>query len=168
MESKKTQIKIGKGRFFGLLLAVVTFLMLFTEWFKSEVSFWGATLKFKFNIFQEGVMDAGACFAIAKVLAIITLVIGILYIIELAINFVKLVPGLKKFKFGFNRLFGLVFYGLFTLAVLFNIIGCIAEDAAVPTARIIMIFIYLIIVVVLYAVPAIYRFANKHFELVLE
>ena len=34
MESKKTQIKIGKGRFFGLLLAVVTFLMLFTEWFK--------------------------------------------------------------------------------------------------------------------------------------
>ena len=113
-------------------------------------------------------MDAGACFAIAKVLAIITLVIGILYIIELAINFVKLVPGLKKFKFGFNRLFGLVFYGLFTLAVLFNIIGCIAEDAAVPTARIIMIFIYLIIVVVLYAVPAIYRFANKHFELVLE
>lgn len=168
-ESKRKQIKIGKGRFFNLLVAVATFLMLFTIWFKVELDFLGTSLgTFKFNIMNEGVMDAGACFAIAKVLTIITLVIGALFIIELVINFVKLVPGLNKFKFGFNRLFGLVYYGLYTLAILFNIIGCIADKSAVPTVRIILMFVLMICLVLVYAIPAIARVASKKFELVIE
>lgn len=167
--SKKVQIKIGKRKLFNISAAVLTFFMLFTEWFKSEFAFYGMSLgTFKFNIFQKGVMDAGACFAIAKVLAIITLIVGVLFVIEVAINFQKFIPALKKFKFGFNRLFGLVYYGLFTLAILFNIIGCIAEKAAVPTVRIIFIFILMICLVLVYAIPAIAKFVSKKFDLVIE
>ena len=167
--SKKIQIKIGKRRFFNLLLAVVTFFMIFTDWVKVDFNIMGTSLgTLKMNILQDGMMDAGACFGIAKVLTIITLVVGVLFIIELSINFSKLVPGLKKFKFGFNRLFGLVYYGLFTLAALFDIIGCIADESAVPTVRIVFVFIYLVVLVLIYSIPPIARFVSKKFDLVLE
>ena len=165
-ESKKgrIQIKIGKGRFFSLLTAVFTFVLMFFNWFKAEAL--GESISF--SIFHSDMFDLDTCLGIAKVFAIIALVVGILYIIALAINFEKLVPGLKKFKFGFNRLFGLVFYGLLCFALLFNIIGCIATDGVVPTVKIILIFIYVILLVVFFAIPAISRGLSKKFELVLE
>ena len=164
-ESKKCQIKIGKGRLFGLITALFTFVILFCNWFKIDASFMGS---FSFSIFHKDMFDLNTCLGLAKVFAIIALVVGILYIINFAINFEKFVPGLKKFKFGFNRLFGLVYYGFYTLALLFNIIGCIAEESVVPTVRVIFIFILMILIVLAYAIPAISKFANKKFELVIE
>ena len=164
MESKKTQIKIGKGRLFGLITALFTFAIIFCNWFKVDV--WGTS--FGYSIFHEKMFDVNTCLGLAKVFAIIALVVGILYIVNFAINFVKFVPGLKKFKFGFNRLFGLVYYGFYTLALLFNIIGCIAEDSITPTVRVIFIFIFLVLIVVAYSIPALSRFANKKFDLVIE
>lgn len=161
MENKKCQIKIGKARLFGMLTVVFTLLLLFAPWAKIE--------KYGFMVFMEDISDIHGCFGAAKVFAIITLVVGIIYLVFLAINFVKLVPGLKKFKFGFNRLFGLVYFGLYFLALLFNLIGSCANEMSVdPTVRSIFIFIFIIILVVLYAIPPIYKFANKKFELVVE
>ena len=165
MEGKKKQIKIGKGRLFGLITALFTFVLLFCNWFKIDASFMGS---FSFSIFHKDMFDLNTCLGLAKVFAIIALVVGILYIINFAINFVKFVPALKKFKFGFNRLFGLVYYGFYTLALLFNIIGCIAEESVVPTVRVIFIFIFMILIVLVYAIPALSKFANKKFELVIE
>ena len=165
METKKIQIKIGKGRFFGLITALFTFVVLFCNWFKIDASFMGS---FSFSIFHKDMFDLNTCLGLAKVFAIIALVIGILYIVNFAINFIKFVPGLKKFKFGFNRLFGLVYYGFYTLALLFNIIGCIAEESVVPTVRVIFLFILLVLIVVAYSIPALSRFASKKFDLVIE
>lgn len=160
MESKKTQIKIGKGRFFGIITVLFTILLLFAPWVKNG--------KAGVMVFMEDISEIHGCLGAAKVFAIITLVVGIIYVILLAINFVKLVPGLKKFKFGFNRLFGLVYYGLYWVALLLNLIGCGSSDFVKPTVRSILIFIFMILLIVLYAIPAISKFANKHFDLVLE
>ncbi len=164
MENKKFQIKIGKGRLFGLITAVFTFVLLFCNWFKFDLM----GQSFGFSIFHDDMFDLNTCLGLAKVFAIIALVIGILYIINFAINFVKFVPVLKKFKFGFNRLFGLVYYGFYTLALLFNIIGCIAEESVVPTVRVIFLFILLVLIVIAYSIPALSRFASKKFDLVIE
>ena len=161
MENKKFQIKIGKARLFGMLTVVATLLMLIAPWIKSG--------KAGLTVFVEDISEIHGCFGAAKVFAIITLIVGIIYFIFLAINFVKLVPGLKKFKFGFNRLFGLVYYSLFFLAILFNIIGCIANDYDIdPTVRVIFIFIFIIGLVVLYAVPPIYNGLSKKIDFVIE
>ena len=161
MENKKCQIKIGKARLFGMLTAVFTLLLLFAPWGKVE--------KLGFMVFMEDISKVHGCFGAAKVFAIITLIVGIIYIVFLAINFVKLVPGLKKFKFGFNRLFGLVYYGLYFLALLFNLIGCLANEMGVdPTVRSIFILIFIVLLVVLYAVPPIAKGLSKKFELVVE
>lgn len=163
-ENKKIQIKIGKGRLAGIITTLFTFIILFCNWFKCDLM----GIDLKFSIFHKDMFDLNACLGLAKVFAIFALVIGILYIINFAINFVKYVPVLKKFKFGFNRLFGLVYYGFYTLALLFNIIGCIAESEVVPTVSIIFVFILMICLVLVYAIPAISKFVNKKFELVIE
>ena len=161
MENKKVQIKIGKARFFGILGVVATLLMLIAPWIKND--------KFGVTAFYEYAGDIHGCYGASKVFAIITLVVGIVYLVFLAINFSNLVPGLKKFKFGFDRLFGLVYYGLYTLAIIFSFIGAMANDYKFgPTVRLIFIFILIVGLVVLYAVPAIYRFFAKKFDLVIE
>ena len=163
-KSERVQIKFGKGRFFHLLTAVIVLILMFYHWFKVES--WGESISF--SIFHSDMFDLNTCLGLAKVFAIIALVIGLIHIVFLAINFEKLVPGLKKFKFGFYRLFGLVFYGFLGLALLFNIIGCIATDSVVPTVRIIFIFVYVICLIVFYAIPAISRALSKKFNLVIE
>ena len=158
------EIKISKGRFFAIICAVFTFAVMFANWFKYEV----LGESFGFSIFHSDMFYLNTCLGLAKVFAIIALVVGILYIINFAINFIKFVPALKKFKFGFNRLFGLVYYGFYTLALLFNIIGCIAEESVVPTVRVIFLFILLVLIVIAYSIPALSRFASKKFDLVIE
>lgn len=160
----KIKFKFTKARFYGLLVAAFTFIIMFCNWWKAEVY----TESYGFSIFHSNMFDVNTCLGIAKVFAIIALVIGILYIINLLINFEKFVPGLKKFKFGFNRLFALVYFGFYGLALLFNIIGCIATENVVPTVRIIFVFIFIVGIILHYAIPAISKFFSKNFELVIE
>ena len=161
MENKKFQIKIGKARLFGMITVLVTLFMLMAPWIKNGKA--GVT------VFLEDISEIHGCFGAAKVFAIITLVIGIIYFVFLAINFTKLVPGLKKFKFGFDRLFGLVYYSFFALALLFNVIGCAANDYGCdPTVRVIFIMIFIVLLVVLYAVPPIAKGLAKKIDLVIE
>ena len=163
MENKKVQIKIGKARLFGMITVLITFLLLFAVWVAAKDGGSGIT------IFYENISEVSKCLGAAKVFAIITLIFGIIYFILLAINFTKLVPGLKKFKFGFDRLLGLVYYGLYTIALLLNIIGAGASDYPIsPSVRSILIFIFMIILVVLYAVPPIAKGLAKKFDLVIE
>lgn len=163
-KSSKKQIKIGKGRFFSIIFAVFTFVIMFCNWFKIE--FYGES--FGYSIFHSDMFDLNTCLGLAKVFAIIALVIGILYIIALAINIEKFIPGLKKFKFGFGRLAALVYYGFFGLALLFNLIGCIATDGVVPTVRIIFIFVLVVGIILHFAIPAIHKAIAKNCELVIE
>ncbi|MBO4601383.1 MAG: hypothetical protein J5634_04045 [Bacilli bacterium] len=165
-ESKKSKLefKIEKGRFFAILFAAFTIMMMLYDWLKFEA--WGSSIKY--GIFHSNMFDANACLGLAKVFTIIGLVVGILYIIALVINFEKLVPGLKKFKFGFYRLFGLVYYGLICLAGLFYIIGCISESGVVPTFSGIVLFIMMIFAVLKYAVPAMFKVVEKKFTFTIE
>ena len=160
----KTEIKLTKGRLFAIIFAAFTFVIMFCNWWKAEVF----SESYGFSIFHSDMFDVNTCLGLAKVFAIIALVVGILYIINLAINFERFVPGLKKFKFGFNRLFALVYYGFYGLALLFNIIGCIATDNVVPTVRIIFIFILVVGIILHYAIPAISKFFGKSFTLTIE
>lgn len=165
-ESKKSKLefKIEKGRFFAILFAAFTIMMMLYDWLKFEA--WGGSIKY--GIFHSNMFDANACLGLAKVFTIIGLVVGILYIIALLINFEKLVPGLKKFKFGFFRLFGLVFYGLICLAGLFYVIGCISESGVVPTFSGIVLFIMMIFAVLKYSVPAMFKVVEKKFTVTIE
>ena len=165
-ETKKgaKEIKIGKGRFFAIIFAVFTFVVMFANWFKYEVM----SESFGFSIFHSDMFDLNTCLGLAKVFAIIALVIGLLYIIALVIDFKKFIPGLKKFKFGFDRLFALVYYGFYGLALLFNIIGCIATDGVVPTVRIIFLFVLIVGIILHFAIPAIHKFVAKNVTLVIE
>lgn len=165
-ESKKSKLefKIEKGRFFAILFAAFTIMMMLYDWLKFEA--WGGSIKY--GIFHSNMFDANACLGLAKVFTIIGLVVGILYIIALLINFEKLVPGLKKFKFGFFRLFGLVFYGLICLAGLFYVIGCISESGVVPTFSGIVLFIMMIFAVLKYSVPAMFKVVEKKFTITIE
>lgn len=165
-ESKKSKLefKIEKGRFFAVLFAAFTILMMLYNWLKIE----GYGISYKFGIFHSDMFDLNACLGLAKVFAIIGLIVGLLYIVALFINFEKLVPGLKKFKFGFFRLFGLVFYGLICLAGLFYVIGCISESGVVPTFSGIVLFIMMIFAVLKYAVPAMFKVVEKKFTVTIE
>lgn len=165
-ESKKSklEIKIGKGRFFGILFGVFTIMLMLYSWFKIEA--YGSSMKF--SIFHSDMFDLNACLGLAKVFAIIGLIVGLLYVIALVINFEKFVPGLKKFKFGFFRLFGLVFYGLITLSLLFNMIGCISEEGVVPTFASIITFIIMILAVLKYSVPSMFKVVSKKIDITIE
>ena len=166
-ETKKSagkEIIIEKGRFFSIIFAIFTFVVMFANWFKIES--YGQSIGF--SIFHSDMFDLNTCLGLAKVFAIIGLVIGILYIISLVINFKKFIPGLKKFKFGFDRLFALVFYGFYGLALLFNIIGCIATDNVVPTVRMIFLFILIVGIILHFAIPAIHKFVSKNVTLTIE
>jgi len=165
-ENKKSKLefKIEKGRFFAVLFAAFTIMMMLYSWIKVE----GFGASFKFSIFHSDMFDLNACLGLAKVFSIIGLVIGILYIIALLINFEKLVPGLKKFKFGFFRLCGLVFYGVITLAGLFHVIGCISEEGVVPTFASIILFIIMILAVLKYAIPAMFKVVENKFTVTIE
>ena len=164
-KSAKKEIVISKGRFFSIIFALFSFVLMFFNWWKAEMPYLGST---GYSIFHSDMFDVNTCLGIAKIFAIIALVIGILYIINLIINFEKFVPGIKKFKFGFNRLFALVYYGFFGLALLFNIIGCIATDGVVPTVKIIFVFILVLALILHFAIPAILKFFTKNFNLVIE
>lgn len=164
-KSGKMNIRIQKGRLFGIFFVIISFFMLFADWFKPTGSY---ASEFSFSILKSGVGEINACFGIAKVFVIITIVVGSLYLISLLINLKKLVPALSNFKFGFDRLFGLIYYGLFCIAVLFNIIGCIAESTAAPTVGNIIIFIFIIVMVIVYAIPGISRGLSKQINLVIE
>ncbi len=166
-ESKKSKLefKIEKGRFFAILFAAFTIMMMLYDWLKFEV-YGGYSVKY--GIFHSDMFSENACLGLAKVFTIIGLVVGILYIIALAINFDKLVPGLKKFKFGFFRLFGLIFYGLICLAGLFYVIGCISDSNVVPTFSGIVLFIMMIFAVLKYAVPAMFKVVEKKFLFTIE
>ena len=161
----KIEIKFSKSRFYGLLLATFTFIIMFCNWWKGEILM-GESIGF--SIFHSDMFDVNTCLGLAKVFAIIALVIGLLFIINLLINFEKFVPGLKKFKFGFNRVFALAYYGFYGLALLFNLIGCIATEGVVPTVRIIFIFVLVIGIILHYAIPAISKFFSKNFTLTIE
>lgn len=165
-ETKKgaKEIKISKSRFFAILFAAFTFIVMFANWFKYEV----LSESIGFSIFHSDMFDLNTCLGLGKVFAIIALVVGILYIIALVIDFKKFIPGLKKFKFGFDRLFALVYYGFYGLALLFNLIGCIATDGVVPTVRIIFLFILIIGLILHYAIPAIHKFVAKNVTLTIE
>lgn len=165
-ETKKgaKEIIISKGRFFSIIFALFTFIVMFANWFKVEVY----TESFGYSIFHSDMFDLNTCLGLAKVFGIIALVIGILYIIALIIDFKKFIPGLKNFKFGFDRLFALVYYGFYGLALLFNLIGCIATDGVVPTVRIIFLFILVVGIILNFAIPAIHKFVSKNVKLTIE
>lgn len=164
-KSGKMNIRIEKGRLFGMFFVVLTFFMLFSNWFKPSSSY---IKGISFGILKSGVGEVGACFGIAKVFAIITIVVAALYFVSLLVNFKKFVPALANFKFGFDRLFGLVYYGLFCFSILFNIIGCIAEESAVPTVSNIFLFIFIICMVLVYAIPGLAKAVSNKFNLIVE
>ena len=165
-ETKKgaKEIIISKGIFFSIIFALFTFIVMFANWFKIEVY----TESYGYSIFHSDMFDLNTCLGLAKVFGIIALVVGILYIVALVINFKKFIPGLKKFKFGFDRLFALVYYGFYGLALLFNLIGCIATDGVVPTVRIIFLFILVVGIILNFAIPAIHKFVSKNVTLTIE
>lgn len=165
-ETKKgaKEIIISKGRFFSIIFALFTFIVMFANWFKIEVY----TESYGYSIFHSDMFDLNTCLGLAKVFGIIALVIGVLYIVSLIIDFKKFIPGLKKFKFGFDRLFALVYYGFYGLALLFNLIGCIATDGVVPTVRIIFLFILVVGIILHFAIPAIHKFVAKNVKLTIE
>ena len=158
------EIKISKGRFFAIIFAVFTFIVMFANWFKVEIMSEG----YGFSIFHSDMFDVNTCLGLAKVFAIIALVLGLLYIVSLVINFKRFVPGLKDFKFGFDRLFALCYYGFYGLALLFNIIGCIATEDVVPTVRMIFLFILIVGIILHFAIPAIHKFVAKNVTLTIE
>ncbi len=164
-KSGKMNIRIEKGRLFGIFFVVLTFFMIFSNWFKTAGSY---ISDLSFGILKSGVGDINTCFGIAKVFAIITIVVAVLYFLSLLINFKKYIPALANFKFGFDRLFGLVYYGLFCFSILFNIIGCIAEEAAVPTVSNILLFIFIICMVLVYAIPGIAKAISEKINLIVE
>ncbi|MCR5787782.1 MAG: hypothetical protein K6G37_01690 [Bacilli bacterium] len=164
-EKSSKGIVIKKERLFSLVFGIVSFLLLFVCWYKIDLM---GVLTFPTTAFFENAGDAQTCLGIAKVIAIITMVVGILYILCQIVNMEKVVPGLKKFSFGFYRLAGLVYYGLFELALLFGIIGSIAADGVNPTVRIFILFVIFAAAIVKFAVPKIYNDIVKKIKITIE
>ena len=160
----KKGLVIRKEKLGSLVFGLVSVLTLLIGWYKVDVLY----VSFPLTVFNSMAGDISGLLGFTKVVGIIVFVIGILYVLAQIIDVEKFVPALKKFKFGFYRLFGLVYYGFYTLALLFNIIGCIAEESVVPTVRVIFLFIFLVLIVIAYSIPALSRFANKKFDLVIE
>ena len=164
-KSSKKSLIIRKERLGSLIFGIVAFLLLFVCWYKVDIM---GIIVFPTTAFFEDAGDAQACLGIAKVIAIITMVIGILYILCQIVDVEKLVPGLKKFKFGFYRLAGLVYYGLFELALLFGIIGSIAGDGINPTVRIFILFVIFAAAILKFALPKVYNQVASKINITIE
>jgi len=164
-EKSSKGIVIRKERLGSLVFGIVAFLLLFVCWYKVDIM---GMIVFPTSAFFKDAGDAHACLGIAKIIAIITMVVGILYVICQVVNVEKVVPGLKKFKFGFYRLAGLVYYGLFELALLFGIIGSIAGDGINPTVRIFVLFVIFAAAILKFAVPNLYKTVAKKCKIVVE
>ena len=80
----------------------------------------------------------------------------------------KIVPGLKKFKFGFYRLLGLVYYGLLEFVALFAIIGSISCDYTDPTVRVFILFVIFAVGILRFALPKVYNNVVKTLNITLE
>lgn len=164
-KSSKKGFIIRKDRLGALVFGIVSFLLLFVCWYKVNIM---DMIVFPTTAFFKDAGDAQTCLGIAKIIAIITMVIGILYIVCQLVDVEKMIPGLKKFKFGFYRLAGLVYYGLFELALLFGIIGSIAGEGIDPTVRIFILFVIFAAAVVRYAVPSIWNNITKKLNITIE
>ena len=164
-KSSKKSLVIRKERLGSLIFGIVAFLLLFVCWYKVDIM---GIIVFPTTAFFEDAGDAQACLGIAKVIAIITMVIGILYILCQIVDVEKLIPGLKKFKFGFYRLAGLVYYGLFELALLFGIIGSIAGDGINPTVRIFILFVIFAVAILKFALPKVYNQIASKINITIE
>lgn len=160
----KSGLVIRKERLFSLVFGIVTLVILFTPWYKADV----VVMSFPLTLFYEYAGDISGLLGFTKVLAIISVVISCLYIISQIVDVEKIIPGLKKFKFGFYRLFGLVYYGLLTLTALFAIIGSIASDACDPTVRVFFLFVLFGVAVVKFALPKFYNGIVKKIKITIE
>ena len=97
-EKSSKGLVIRKERLGSLVFGIIAFLLLFVCWYKVDIM---GMIVFPTSAFFKNAGDAHGCLGVAKIIAIITMVVGILYIISQIINVEKVVPGLKKFKFGY-------------------------------------------------------------------
>lgn len=171
MAEKSTEKKfvIRKERLFSLVFGIISFVLLFVNWFKVEFEVMGYSIgSFASTVFLKDAGDAQAMLGVAKVFGIIAIVVGVLYIIAQLIDVERFIPALKNFKFGFYRLFGLVYYGIIELAILFAIIGSIAWDMSNPTVRIFILFVIFAAAIVRFAVPSIWNACTKKLNVTIE
>lgn len=115
-------LKVGKSNLIAAVLAFVSLLFLFID----QMSIEGITY---FGVFQEDISELSGALGAAKVFAIITLIVCIIKIVLSFVDLEKLVKPLSNFKFGFNRLLSLVYYGLYMLTLIFILIGSLSASS---------------------------------------
>lgn len=160
-ESKKKGFVIRKERLFSLICGIVTFVILFVPWVKMDEGN-------AFTLYAKDLDVISDVLNFTKIMAIITMVISILYIICQLIDVEKVIPGLKKFKFGFYRLFGLIYYGLLEFVCLFAIIGAFSCDYTDPTVRVFILFLIFAAGIVRFAIPKLYNAIAKAVNITIE
>jgi len=162
MAEKSTEKKfvIRKERLLSLVCGIVTLVFLFLPCLKLQ--------DVAITVYMEDIGDMNGLLGFTKVLSIIAVVISCFYILFQLVEIEKIIPGLKKFKFGFNRLFGLVYYGLLAFVALFTIIGSIACDYTDPTVRIFILFVIYAAAIVKFAVPSIWKTVTKKLNVTIE
>ena len=160
-ESKKKGFVIRKERLLSLICGIVTFVILFVPWVKMDEGN-------AFTLYAKDLDVISDVLNFTKIMAIITMVVSILYIICQLIDVEKVIPGLKKFKFGFYRLFGLIYYGLLEFVCLFAIIGAFSCDYTDPTVRVFILFLIFAAGIVRFAIPKVYNAVAKAVNITIE
>ena len=159
-KSSKKGFVIRKEKLLLLVCGIVTLVILFLPWMKTE----GIAI----TLFMDNIGDASGVLGFTKVMAIITVVVSCFYILCQLFDIEKIVPGLKKFKFGFYRLLGLVYYGLLEFVALFAIIGSISCDYTDPTVRVFILFVIFAVGILRFALPKVYNNVVKKLNITLE
>lgn len=160
----KKGLVIRKEKLGSLVFGLVSVLTLLIGWYKVDVLY----VSFPLTVFNSMAGDISGLLGFTKVVGIIVFVIGILYVLAQIIDVEKFVPALKKFKFGFYRLFGLVYYGLLALTALFAIIGSIAADSVDPTVKLFFLFVIFGCAIVKFAIPKFYSKVAKVLKITVE
>lgn len=160
-ETKKKGFVIRKERLFSLICGIVTFVILFVPWVKMDEGN-------AFTLFAKDLDVISDVLNFTKVMAIITMVVSILYILCQLIDIEKYVPALKRFKFGFYRLFGLIYYGLLEFVCLFAIIGAFSCDYTDPTVRVFILFAIFAAAILRFAIPKVYDSVVKALNITVE
>lgn len=116
MAEKKTN-KIDTKKIVSICIAALAFIFIFISWFKISIMGYSEG----FNILHSDMFDVSALMGIAKILAIVCIILFVAYVSNFFVDLKKLIPGLEKIDL--DKYLPLGYYGLYAAALIFTLIG---------------------------------------------
>lgn len=151
-QKKDIQIKleIRKDKLLGLAFGILSFIFLFLKWFKFSLLGYSES----YSILHSEMFDISTLMGLAKILAIVCIVLFVVYLVSCLTDLEKLIPALSKYKT--DKIFPLGYFGVYFISLLFNLIGtwtCDGSEMVKPAFGWWFAIIFVILGIVVTVIP---------------